>query len=91
MEERYQAPTQNWFYPDMSNVNKNITEEAKLLSAHLRIKRTCTCGINKRLPLQQLGLSCNTYTPIEIQMCQLVTESLKFVRIKSHIITDHIV
>jgi len=24
-------------------------------------------------------------------MCQLVAESLKFVRIKSHIITDHIV
>jgi len=25
MEERYHAITQNRFYPDMSNVNKNIT------------------------------------------------------------------
>jgi len=32
MEERYHATTQNWFYPDMSNVNKNITVEAKLIS-----------------------------------------------------------
>ena len=31
-EERYQATTQNRFYPDMSNVNKNITVEAKLIS-----------------------------------------------------------
>jgi len=30
MEERYHATTQNRFYPDMSNVNKNITVEAKL-------------------------------------------------------------
>jgi len=29
MEERYHATTQNRFYPDMSNVNKNITVEAK--------------------------------------------------------------
>jgi hypothetical protein len=32
MEERYHATTQNWFYPDMSNVNKDITVEAKLIS-----------------------------------------------------------
>jgi len=32
MEERYHATTQNRFYPDMSNVNKNITTEAKLIS-----------------------------------------------------------
>jgi hypothetical protein len=32
MEERYRATTQNRFYPDMSNVNKNITVEAKLIS-----------------------------------------------------------
>jgi len=31
MEERYNATTQNRFYPDMSNVNKNITVEAKLV------------------------------------------------------------
>jgi len=32
MEERYHATAQNWFYPDTSNVNKNITVEAKLIS-----------------------------------------------------------
>ena len=32
MEERYHATTQNWFYPDKSNVNKNNTVEAKLIS-----------------------------------------------------------
>ena len=32
MEERYRATTQNRCYPDMSNVNKNITVEAKLIS-----------------------------------------------------------
>jgi len=33
MEERYHVTTQNRFYPDMSNVNKNITVEAKLISS----------------------------------------------------------
>jgi len=32
MEERYPATKQNRFYPDMSNVNKNITVQAKLIS-----------------------------------------------------------
>ena len=32
MEERYHATTQNRFYPYMSNVNKNITVEVKLIS-----------------------------------------------------------
>ena len=32
MEDRCHATTQNRFYPDMSNVNKNITVEAKLIS-----------------------------------------------------------
>jgi len=32
MEERYCATIQNRFYPDVSNVNKNITVEAKLIS-----------------------------------------------------------
>ena len=32
MEERYHATTQNRFYPDMSDANKNITVEAKLTS-----------------------------------------------------------
>jgi len=33
MEERYHMTTQNRFYPDISNVNKNITVEAKLISS----------------------------------------------------------
>jgi len=32
MEERYHATTQNRFFPDMPNVNKNIAVEAKLIS-----------------------------------------------------------
>jgi len=32
MEDKYHATTQNQFYPDMSNVNKNITVEAKFIS-----------------------------------------------------------
>jgi len=32
MEESNHATTQNRFYPDMSNENKNITVEAKLTS-----------------------------------------------------------
>jgi hypothetical protein len=32
MEERYYVTAQNRFYPVMSNVNKNITVEAKLIS-----------------------------------------------------------
>jgi len=32
MEERYHATIQKRFYPDMSNVNKNITVEAKRIS-----------------------------------------------------------
>jgi len=38
MEERYHVTTQNRFYPDMSNVNKNITAEAKLNNPP-----TCMC------------------------------------------------
>jgi len=30
--EGYHVTTHNRFYPDMSNVNKNITVEAKLIS-----------------------------------------------------------
>ena len=47
MEERYHATTQNRFYPDMSNVNKNIRVEAKLISPptyfdrHRRLEETC--------------------------------------------------
>jgi len=33
MEERYHATTQNRFYPDMSNLNTNISVETKLISS----------------------------------------------------------
>jgi len=39
MEEGCHATTQNRFYPDMSNVNKNITVEAKLISPPTYIYR----------------------------------------------------
>ena len=42
MEERYHATTQNRFYPDMSNVNKNITVEAKLISPSTYIRKSET-------------------------------------------------
>jgi len=50
MEERYNATTKNRFYPDMSNVNKNITVEAKLISSpsymtiHCLFTLTCFGG-----------------------------------------------
>ena len=40
MEERYHATTQNRFYPDMSNINKNITvlaEDCKHLCVQVNI------------------------------------------------------
>jgi len=39
MEERYHATTQNRFYPHISNSNKNITVEAKLISPPTYISR----------------------------------------------------
>jgi hypothetical protein len=42
VEERYHATTQNRFYPDMSNVNKNITVEAKLISPPMCMY-VCVC------------------------------------------------
>jgi hypothetical protein len=47
MGERHHATTKNRFYPDMSNVNKNITVEAKLISPPTYVKSSvsiCYCG-----------------------------------------------
>jgi len=41
MEERYHATTKNPFYPDMSNANKNITVEAKLISPPTYFSHNC--------------------------------------------------
>ena len=65
MEERYHATTQNRFYPDISNVNKNITMEAKLISSptyyithdityHMQLCLTADIGL--LLLLQQNGM-----------------------------------
>ena len=43
MEERYCATTQNRFYPDMSNVNKNITVEANFISPPTYIESEFCC------------------------------------------------
>ena len=43
MEERYHATTQNRFYPDMSNVNKNITVETKLISPPTNLALAIWC------------------------------------------------
>jgi len=40
MEERYHATTLNRFYPDMSNVNNNITVQAKLISPPTYVNRS---------------------------------------------------
>jgi len=52
MEERYHATTQNWFYPDMYNVNKNITVEAKLLSPLTYIHFSFSLYIPHMLPTE---------------------------------------
>ena len=48
MEDRYHATTQDWFYPDMSNVNKNITVEAKIISppTTLKFRRWCMATVS---------------------------------------------
>jgi len=41
MEDRYHATTQNrFFFPDMSNVNENITVKAKLISPPVYVVET---------------------------------------------------
>jgi len=45
VEERYHVITQNRFHPKMSNVNKNITVEAKLISPPTYI------GLHVKYPL----------------------------------------
>jgi len=60
MEERYHATTQNWFYPDMSNVNKNITVEANLISPSTYIRcRSLKMAIDGRN--MQEERSCVSY------------------------------
>jgi hypothetical protein len=48
MEERYHETKQNRFYLDMSNVNKNITVEANLISPFIY---TAYCGDENILPI----------------------------------------
>jgi len=66
MEERYHATTQNRFYPDMSNVNKNITVEVKLISPPTYIGRKPTYyKENHRIllvPIKETGLDIKLST-----------------------------
>jgi len=57
MEERYHVTTQNWFYPDMSNVNKNITLEAKLISPSMFCDLLCSSTIGAVTGSKNLGIS----------------------------------
>jgi len=58
MEERYHATTQNRFYPDMSNVHKNITVEAKLINPPTYI---CYCRRPKIGKISVLPVNPSTY------------------------------
>jgi len=49
MEDGYHVTTQNRFYPDMSNVIKNITVESKLISPPTYFNKkwySCLTGYN---------------------------------------------
>jgi hypothetical protein len=48
MKERYHATTQNRFYPDMSNVNKTITVEAKFISPPMYILKEMNISVSLR-------------------------------------------
>ena len=66
MEERYHVTTQNRFYPGMSNVNKNITVEAKFISPPTYIAEFLQRGLSVlsecRLPCPSL---CADVTDVE--------------------------
>jgi len=64
MEERYHATTQNRFYPDMSNVNENITVETKLISPPMYIAmgrfENCINGFETKYDIERTGFSTNS-------------------------------
>jgi hypothetical protein len=76
MEERYHATTQSRFYPDMSNVNKNITVEAKLISRPTYIFMNSTSVDSKGAPNILIGLLVKTH-PVTtfIQISHSVSQS----------------
>ena len=85
MEERYHATTQNRFYPDMSNVNKNITVEEKLISPHTyflmsarKINVPVTCAeplICFDLILKYTALSFDSLVSLNSGICVTVRRS----------------
>jgi len=64
MDERYHATTQNRFYPDMSNVNKNSTVEAKLISPPTYIAmgrfENGINGFETKYDIERTGFSTNS-------------------------------
>jgi len=63
MEERYHATAQNRFYPDISNVNKNITVEAKLVSPTMymrdkRLNMIVACRPTRKFLANMCAVSC---------------------------------
>jgi len=64
MGERYHATTQNGFYPNMCNVNKNITVEAKLISpptynSYIVIVRTLWLALGSFICYCQFSYLCS--------------------------------
>lgn len=57
------------------------------MKEYVVITRCIKEGIN----ITTHDLRCNTYAPVEVHMSKLVCEPLKFIRVKSNIIADHIV
>jgi hypothetical protein len=69
MEERYHATTQNWFYPDMSSVNKNIAVKTKLISPP-----TCVCVcVYIYIYICVCVYAYNQYSTVKFQFCLYTT------------------
>ena len=54
MEQRYHATTHNRFYPDISNANKNITVDAKLISPPAYLLTPCSTVLLEKVTGSQL-------------------------------------
>ena len=86
MEERYHATTQNRFHPDMCDVNKNITVEAKLISPRtyycMALLQLRVTGVIQKCNDVKCTVTCrNTYcspvTCVPVLMCSCTLAELK--------------
>ena len=83
MEERYHATTQSRFYPDMSNVNKNITVEAKLIRPptyyNFKIHK-----VDKHMIITLQSCETKTTLPDTISLTRFIeTRSVRIVQIET--------